>query len=203
MQDGHLSACHECDLLHRIESADRGQTLLCRRCGAVLHAHKPNSVRVGLPLTIAGLILYAIANAYPLLEIRSGSLYHYTTLMGSVEALFAREMWLIGILVFCSAVLFPLLELLSYLYILLPLSLNKNPPYLNAVLSLVGRIKPWGMMEVFMLGILVSIIKLVKMMKVIPGLSLFAFTTLIFVLAAISATFDVHGAWEKVKWKQT
>jgi len=50
-----------------------------------------------------------------------------------------------------------------------------------------------------MLGILVSVVKLVKMMKVIPGISLFAFVMLIFVLAGIAASFDTHMVWEKTE----
>jgi paraquat-inducible protein A len=54
------------------------------------------------------------------------------------------------------------------------------------------------MMEIFMLGILVSGFKLIKMASLIPGLSLFAFFGLIFVLTTILVTLDEHLIWEKV-----
>ena len=66
------------------------------------------------------------------------------------------------------------------------------------MLKFIQSIRPWGMMEVFMLGILVSVVKLVKMMKVIPGISLWAFAVLIFVLAAIATSFDFHQAWQRL-----
>jgi paraquat-inducible protein A len=138
-----------------------------------------------------------MANAYPLLAIKSGSLYKAATLMGSVEVLYAAGMWQIALLVFLTAILFPLLDLLSRLYILIPLKMNRKPWKLSPVMSLIQTLNPWGMMDVFMLGILVSLVKLVKMMKVIPGISLFAFVILIFVLAGIAACFDPHLAWEK------
>ena len=197
MQTDILMACHECDLLHRIDAHPEGGTSTCSRCGAVLVSHKRNSLDRSLALAITGLILFAMANAYPLLAIKSGSLYKATTLMGSVEVLYAAGMWQIGLLVFLTAILFPFLELVSKLYILIPLKMNWRPRKLSFIISLSQSLNPWGMMDVFMLGILVSVVKLVKMMKVIPGVSLYAFMLLIFVLAGIAATFDPHLAWEK------
>lgn len=199
MQSDFLMACHECDLLHQIVGLPEGGTSVCSRCGAVLVSHKRNSLDRSLSLTLTGLILFAIANAYPLLEIKSGFLYQATTLMGCVEILFEAGMWEIACLVFFTAILFPFLDLLSRLYLLIPLKLNKSPWKGSSILLLIQSINPWGMMDVFMLGILVSIVKLVKMMKVIPGISLFAFVLLIFVLAGIAAAFDTHMAWEKME----
>ena len=199
MQSDSLMACHECDLLHHIDGHPEGGTSICSRCGAVLLSHKRNSLDRSLALTITGLILFVMANAYPLLAIKSGSLYKAATLMGSVEILYTAGMWQIGLLVFLTAILFPLLDLLSRLYILIPLKMNRKPWKLSFIMSLNQTLNPWGMMDVFMLGILVSVVKLVKMMKVIPGVSLFAFMMLIFVLAAIAAVFDPHLAWEKAE----
>jgi len=197
MVDYFHMACHECDLLHRIDGHPERGASICSRCGAVLVSHKRDSINRSLSLTITGLILFMIANSYPLLAIKSGSLYKATTLMGSVEVLHAAGMWHVGLLVFFTAVLFPFLDLMSRLYILVPLKMNKKPWKVSFIMSFIQSINPWGMMDVFMLGILVSVVKLVKMMKVIPGVSLFAFVMLIFVLAGIAACFDPHLAWEK------
>ena len=160
-------------------------------------SHKRDSLDRSLALTLTGLILFAMANAYPLLAIKSGSLYKATTLMGSVEVLYAAGMWQIALLVFLTAIFFPFLDLVSRLTILIPLKMNKKPRNVSFIMSFMQSINPWGMMDVFMLGILVSLVKLIKMMKVIPGISLFAFVMLILVLAGIAATFDPHLAWEK------
>jgi len=60
------------------------------------------------------------------------------------------------------------------------------------------KLQPWGMMEVFMLGILVSIVKLAKMAVIIPGTSLYAFAALIFVLAGAISSLDPHLIWDRV-----
>ena len=82
-------------------------------------------------------------------------------------------------------------------YILLPLKLNKTPWNLPFALRFVQKIKPWGMMDVFMIGILVSIVKLAKLATIVPNIALYAFTALIFVLATATASHDPHAIWEK------
>ena len=61
---------------------------------------------------------------------------------------------------------------------------------------LLNRVQPWSMMEVFMLGILVSVVKLAKMASVVPGVSVYAFAALIFALAAAMSSLDPHQVWE-------
>jgi paraquat-inducible protein A len=53
-------------------------------------------------------------------------------------------------------------------------------------------------MEVFMLGILVSIVKLAKMAQIVPGIAAFSFMALIFILAAAMASLT-HEVWDR--WK--
>ena len=197
MQDDLLIACHECDLLHRITPLPEGSTALCRRCNAVLLFHKKDSINKSLALTFTALILFIISNAYPLIEIKTEGLYRATTLIHGVTTLYDQGFWEIALLVLLTAVLFPCLEIISRLYILLPLKLCKRPWKMTIVLKFIQKIKPWGMMEVFMLGILISIIKLVKMVSVIPGPSLYSFFILIFVLTGAASAIDFHSIWEK------
>jgi paraquat-inducible protein A len=87
------------------------------------------------------------------------------------------------------------------LYVLLPLKFNRLPRMLPRVFRLVQSLQPWGMMEVFMLGILVSVVKLAKTAKVVPGIALFSFLVLIFVMAASAASLDPKLIWKR--WEQS
>ena len=196
MQDDLLIACHECDLLHRIDFLPEGSTALCRRCNAVLISHKKDSINKSLALTITALILFIISNAYPLLEIKTEGIYKATTLMDGVKNLYAQGFWEIALVVLFTTILFPCLEIISRLYLLLLLKMFKKPWKQSFILKFIQKIEPWGMMEVFMLGILVSIIKLVKMVSVIPGPSLYSFFALILVLAGAASVIDFHSIWE-------
>ncbi|MDX1269052.1 MAG: paraquat-inducible protein A, partial [Oceanisphaera sp.] len=153
-------------------------------------------------LTLTGLILFIIANTHPFLGFQIGDQVRKTTLATGIVELYHQEMPIIATLVLINVVLVPAIHLLCMLYLLWPLQLNRIPHHLARVLRLVIFLKPWGMMEVFMLGILVSAVKLLKMATIIPGAALFAFLALIFVHAAMAVTLDEHQVWERIKYNQ-
>jgi paraquat-inducible protein A len=195
-----LIACHECDLLYELPPLPEGSMAKCSRCGAVLHRHKRNSLDRTLSWTIAGLILFALANAYPFLALKSEGLVHETTLITGVQQLYKQGMRSVAALVFLTSILFPFLQLAGILYLLLPLKFKRLPWWKPAlVFRFIRTIQPWSMMEVFMIGILVSAVKLAKMASIIPGLALYSFVILIFVLAAVAASLDPHLVWDRLE----
>ncbi len=66
------------------------------------------------------------------------------------------------------------------------------------MIKLLESLQPWGMLDVFLLGILVSIVKLVKMGTIIPGISLWAFMLMVFIIAAAQSIFDPHILWKEI-----
>ena len=201
MRANSLIACHECDLLNRIKPLPDGGVAQCIRCGAVLYRQKRDSLDRTLSLTIAALILFVVANTYPFLALKSGGLVQQTTLITGTKELYAQGMEALALLVLFTSILAPLVHLVGMLYVLLPLKFNRLPRNLPRVFRLVQRLQPWGMLEVFMLGILVSVVKLAKMAKIVPGIALYSFLVLIFVMAASSASLDPHLIWKR--WEQS
>jgi len=190
-----IIACHECDVIHRIKPLPGKGAAHCRRCGAVLYKHKPNSLERTLAFAFAGLILFILANSFPFLELKIGSQVRETTLITGIYELYVQGVKLIAILVLLTTVLVPFTQMLCLLYILLPLKFHRLPKELPRVFRFVSSMGPWGMMEVFMVGILVSLVKLAGMAKIIPGISVYAFLALIFVLAAMNVSLDSHLIW--------
>ena len=202
MPSEHLIACHECDLLHQLGEIPSGGAARCSRCGAILDRPKADSINRTLALTLTGLVLFVIANTHPFLGFQIGEQIRETTLATGIVELYHQEMSIIATLVLINVVIVPAIHLLCMLYILLPLYRDRVPRYLANVFRLVAFLKPWGMVEVFMMGILVSAVKLLKMATIIPGVALFAFMALIFVLAAMAVTLDEHQVWERITYTQ-
>ncbi len=202
MPEDTLIACHECDLLHRVRPIEDGAVAKCVRCGAVLYRQKRDSLDRTLALTVAGLILFAVANTFPFLAFDIKGQETHTTLITGVLDLWGQGMQALAMVVLVTAIAFPGAQLLSLLYVLAPLKLNRVPPHLPLVFRFVHSLQPWGMMEVFLLGILVSVVKLADMGKIIPGLALWSFALLIVILAAASANLDPRVVWERVEYRR-
>lgn len=193
-----LTECKECGLLQRNPPLEPGGESECARCGCELHRDRPDSLNRTLALTVAGLALFAIANGFPFLSFEMQGQTTQTTLLTGIHNLYDQGKWEIALAVAFTSALAPGLQLALLLTVLIPLRLERLPAWLPTLFRLVRTLTPWGMMDVFMLGILVSTVKLSEMATIVPGISLFAFAILIFVLAAAQASLDPDLVWSRV-----
>ena len=194
-------ACQDCDLIHRIVPLGDGQTARCTRCRAVLYRQRRNSLDRSLTLTITGLILFGISNAFPFMTIEIEGRSQHNTLISGVAAFWQTGYEGLAALVFLMSIMLPLVTLLSMLYVLLPIKLGRRPWKLAPVFRLLETVRPWAMMEVYMLGVLVALVKLADFATVIPDKALYSFAALIIVTAASSAALDPRIVWEKLSEK--
>ena len=194
-----LIACHECDLLQTEPRLAPGETARCARCDAFLARNPPDSLDRTLALTLTAAVLYVIANVYPLVGLDMQGRFVEVTLIEAVRALWRDGMTPVAALVFVTAVLFPLLELLMILRVLLPLRFGRTAAAQgtreNRFFRLVRAVKPWGMVEVFLLGMLVSLVKLSHLATVILGTAFWATAGLILALTFASRAFDTRLMW--------
>ena len=193
-----LIACRECDLLQREIVLPPGGTACCSRCGAVLHRSKPDSLDRTLAFTVGAAVLFILANVFPVVGLEAQGNRTSTTLFGTVRTLHDQGMTSVAVLVFVTTILMPMLDIGAMLYMLLPIRLGVVPKGLPAMFRLIQTVRPWGMVEVFMLGTLVSLAKLSHIAAVRPGIALWSFGMLMFLVAAAAASFEAHDFWAQV-----
>ena len=193
-----LIACRECDLLQREIVLPPGGTACCCRCGAILHRSKPDSLDRTLAFTVGAAVLFILANVFPVVGLEAQGNRTSTTLFGTVRTLHDQGMTSVAVLVFVTTILMPMLDIGAMLYMLLPIRLGVVPKGLPAMFRLIQTVRPWGMVEVFMLGTLVSLAKLSHIAAVRPGIALWSFGMLMFLVAAAAASFEAHDFWAQV-----
>ena len=190
-----MRACHECDALQRKVPLQSGGMARCWRCGAVLYRRRRYGLDATLALTLAAAVLFVLANALPLVSLELQGQENAISLWGAVGTLWDQEVELLALLVFATTMALPALDLGAMLWLLVPLVLQRRPPAGMRVLRALQVIRPWGMVEVFMLGVLVALVKLAHIATVEPGLALWSFGSLIVVFAAAAASFDTDLTW--------
>lgn len=196
-----LIVCEECDAVYHRPRLGRCEVACCLRCGAELDRNTGNRLERLLPLTVAALVLFVIANSFPIVSIELQGLSSDTTLVGAVIALTRDGMSEVALLVTATTLLFPLIQMLVLFYLLLPSSRLQRPPGFVLLLRLMQAARPWGMIEVFMLGVLVALIKLSNMAEVIPGPALWCFGALT-VLLTVVVSFNPRYIWHICEQKQ-
>jgi paraquat-inducible protein A len=196
MEHDNLIACHECDTLFtKPRLLGSRMVARCPRCGATLYRGISRRLDAICAMTLAALITFLIAQGYPIVELDANGITSQTTLFGALVALWNEDMQIVAVMVFCATTLFPLTELVALLYVLIPIRSGFVAPGFNQVLRAIQFVRPWGMIEVFMLGVLITIVKMVSLARVIPEAALFAFGVLTLMFAVV-VTFDPRTLWD-------
>ena len=193
-----LIACRECDLMQRAVPLDRGDAAHCARCGAELFRHRPQGLDRALALFIAAAVTFVIANVYPVMELDAKGMESSATILDAARALQEHGMTSVAILVFVTAIAAPALELALLIFVLLPLRLGYVPRTLPLAFRVAHATQQWGMLEVFLLGALVAMVKLKDIATVTPGPALYAMGAFVLLLAAAEASFEPHALWRRV-----
>jgi paraquat-inducible protein A len=100
--------------------------------------------------------------------------------------------------VFLVATAAPAVKIMGLLYVLVPLRSGWRPPMAARVYRLVGGIKPWAMMEVYLLGIIVAYVKLIDLAHVELGIATFAFVATVLFEIAAEATTEPMSVWHRI-----
>jgi paraquat-inducible protein A len=193
-----MIACHECGTVQHMRALPEGGAARCARCGATLYRQRRNSIEHTLLLTLAALILFVIANTFPFLTFELEGNADTSTLLSGVRGLYEQGMWPLAGLVLLTATLVPLAWLLSTAYVLLPLWLGRVPWGVAEVFRITELLRPWAMMEVYLLGVIVAYVKLSDLARLELGIALFAFVGLIVVMIAAEAALEPHEIWRRL-----
>ncbi len=196
MNDDDLIACPECDALYHRIAINRGEKACCSRCGSVLYGHSRISLEQILALIITALICLVIANTFPIVSLSIQGLSSKTTLLDSVGILWGENSEIVATVVFLVAFLVPVLDLSALGLLVICALCKQRPVYYKPLLRLLLTVRPWGMIEILMLGILVSLVKLAGMASINPGPALWAFAALS-VLLTIIVSWDPYVLWEE------
>ena len=191
-------ACGTCGLLQRVQPLARGMSADCARCGAVVASRPRGSLSTTAALALAALILYVPANIFPILRMTVQGAYSENTVWQGTVALFRADEYLVAIIVFLASMAIPLLKLLGLFFLTATARLRaRRLPVLRAALyRFIEVIGPWAMLDVFLLAVLVSLVKLEKLATIMPGPGLAAFTSVVVLTILASASFDPKLIWE-------
>ena len=193
-----LVACHDCDLLQRLPPQPPRGRLRCVRCGALLHEHGHDIVQAPLALAVAALVLFLLANSFPLLEFRFEGRTTTAFLFGGIRELYLQGMPILATTVLIVILVSPALHIGLLMYVYGPLTLGRQPPAFPGALQLIQAVIPWSMLEIFLLGVIVASVKLAERASIVPGPAAWALAALAVVLAAAATQVHPGRLWERV-----
>lgn len=192
-------ACHACDLLVDVSGLRDGERASCPRCGHFLTRYRSDANSRVLAYATAALILLVLANAYPFLSFSASGLESVMTLRQTPGALWNYGMPAVAAMVAGFIIVIPGVILVLMLALCLPLSRGRYHPAMVPVARWIFLGQNWAMVEVFIIGVIVSLVKIAAMATVVLGISFWAYTafTICFTLAV--STLDRYQVWESIE----
>jgi paraquat-inducible protein A len=192
-------ACKTCGQVHVAEPVAPGMVAECVRCGGPIERRSLDSLHRTAAFSLAALILYVPANLFPILRMERYGIVSENTIWSGMTSLFQDGEYVIAVIVFLASILIPLLKLTGLL-VLVVASHMRHPrgkmmrTWIYRAIEAAGR---WAMLDVFVVAVLVSLVKLKKLATVIPGPGLLAFGCVVVLTILASASFDPQLIWER------
>ena len=194
-----LTACPDCDLLiERIRLVDN-QHAHCPRCNSLLYQGRSDSVNKSLIVSATGLIMVFPAYLLPVMKMGALGINNSASVLASIPPMMTPSLWIAGVGLLLFAVLFPILILGLSFWISLHLRLQLYPRYLQNLQKMFQAMIRWGMPEVYVLAILVSLVKLLDDFTVTIGAGMISFTLMMFCSLLVTTTVSRQYFWEVMR----
>ncbi len=194
----HLSkhvVCHNCSNVAPFpEEAD--DAILCERCGHENNPYKPKSPTATFAFSLTALILYFPANLYPFMSIEMYGSQNSSTIWQGVVTLAKDGSWGISIVVLLASIVIPFLKLMVLFYLSWSAKTKNNPVFNTKLYHVIEAVGRWSMLDIFILAILVTIMKLGPFTHVAPELGSYLFLGVVIFTMLASSQFDPKALWE-------
>jgi paraquat-inducible protein A len=195
-------ACPDCDVLFSAPELHAGERVVCPQCGADLLSVRPNAVSRATALTLSAAFFFVLANLFPFLSLQADYRASDMRLAGSVSGLENQGDPLLAAMVGVFTLAAPSVLIAALLYVLVPMLRGRRWPGAVLVCRAIHEARRWNMVEVFLLGVMVSLLKLGSLAKLTLGTSFWAFVGLIVCLASALTVIDRRELWIRLEEAQ-
>jgi paraquat-inducible protein A len=192
-----LLACERCGLVAASDHAAEP----CPRCKTPLRPRLSGSVRRAAAFTLAGVILYAPANLFPMATVPVGLEPSSYTVLQGVRDLFAAGLYGLGLLVLCASFAVPLIKLLGMGW-LIGSVIGRSRRWLVAktrLYTVVEEIGRWSMVDPLVIALFVPVIQFNAKLygRAEPAATAFAGVVVLTMLA--TRMFDARLLWDATR----
>ncbi len=176
-----------------------GSVARCSRCDAVLRRPRRDPLERGLALNLAALALLAIACTATLLTVSTFGMYRAATVFSGPAGFEQHRVWELAVAVAFMTIAAPLLRLGLVIYVLAGLRSARPPKHLRIAFRWAEWLRPWSMVEVYLLGVFVAYTELPGLIHIEIGAGLYALVALMMTMVAADAVLDRQAVWEEME----
>ncbi|MBE3703523.1 paraquat-inducible protein A [Vibrio parahaemolyticus] len=197
-----LISCEECGLVVRIPEIDQGQKAQCPRCSHSLTKINAKPYQSVIAVSSACLIMLVLSISFPFMSFSVQGLSQEITLLHAAKMLAEFQNALLGALLLATVVVLPAIYVGLILFLHLEaLKVHNHPPskkqqrMAKVLCRILFRVEPWLMVDVFLIGVLVSLIKIASLADIGMGSSFWAFCVYTILVVKCISMVDKSWLW--------
>jgi paraquat-inducible protein A len=192
-----LLICEHCDTVYRRRPLARGEVAHCARCHAVIERYQLTDLNAMLALVMAVMVVFVQANVWPIITLGFNGEQIHARLWGIIMMMWREHSQIVAVLAAGTLFFFPLIKMLTLGWLLVFARAGRRAPGFRPLMVLLHHIGRWTMSEVFVLGVLVSIVKAHLYFDVTPDAGVYAYAVLA-IFITIFASIDTRRLWDMI-----
>lgn len=196
--DAGILLCPDCHRLARLEPNGNAE---CARCGAALHARRPDSLRRTWALLLTSMILYVPANLLPVMTVNTLGNGQPDTIMSGVLTLIRLQMWPVAAVVFVASIVVPTFKLVGMAILLYSVQrrLAMSARQRAVMFRFIEWIGRWSMLDIFVIAILVALVDFGHLASIEAGYGAVAFGSVVVLTMLAALAFDPRLIWDNTE----
>ena len=194
-----LRECRDCGLFQVVPSMGPGARAHCLRCSATLRHTKADSLNRALALNVASMGLLIMAATTTMMQVSIAGIFRSADLFTGPINLQQNGIWELAVVVLFTTVAAPMLKLGCMIYVLVGVRMDRPPLHLRRVFAWVEHLRPWSMIEVYLLGVAVAYVKLLDIVNIDIGFALYALVMLMLTTVWADSSLDYQEVWEALE----
>jgi paraquat-inducible protein A len=197
-----LISCEECGLVVEVPEIGEGKKAQCPRCNHPLIRVIHQPIQRPIAYALAALIMLLLSISFTFMSFSVEGLSQETSLLHAAKMLDEFQNSALAILLLLTVVVLPAiyLSIVFYLYSLCAKPKNfstKQLHHIRILCKLLFRVEPWLMVDVFLIGVLVSLIKIAALADIGLGSSFWAFCLYTLLLVKCVSLIDRSWLWNQ------
>jgi paraquat-inducible protein A len=191
-----LIICKKCHTVHKKVAIGEKKKAFCSNCNVLLYRQDEHIVDKTLALVIAATLSLFIAFNFTIITINIQGLEQSLTLASLFIVMAEHREFVVGLLFLFIIFFFPIMILSSTFILLLFMKLEKGAYLTKRLLILLAHLKPWSMVDIFFISLLISMVKLFDIANIELGIAFVAFVFTLILDIIITKNLSFYELWE-------
>jgi paraquat-inducible protein A len=191
-----LIICHKCHTLHEKIPLKEGAKAHCSKCDILLYKNDTHALDRTLALVITALISLIVSFEFTIITININGLEQSLNLTSLFVVIVEHRQYIVGVMLLFLIVIFPFTILISMFFLIIYMKMGKAEYLVRRLLILLAHLRPWSMVDIFFISLLVAMVKLFDLAQIELGISFAAFILTLFLDAIITKNISFYELWE-------